>query len=161
MKKIISLLLLLPILSITGCSKLKSDTAIHSLMSKDDEVIELSPIELINLVEERYGMTVLFYTEHCSFCDRARDAIKEMAKKYDYAFFQIEINSQNGEYLLENFKVCDIGDLGYPSIRLFENAKLNYSNNSADILNYSSLRRVLVPQLIETETYYQDIKLPN
>jgi hypothetical protein len=50
MKKIISLLLLIPILSITGCSKLKSDTAIHSLMSKDDEVIELSPIELINLV---------------------------------------------------------------------------------------------------------------
>ena len=154
-------LLILPIISLTSCDKLKSETAIHSLMSKKHEVIELSAIEMMNMVNEGFGMTVLFYTEQCGFCRQAQDSIGKMAKNYNYAMFQVEINKQNEEYLNEHFTVSDIGGLGYPAMHLFDNGQLNYKINGSSLLSYSALKRVLIPELIETNLYYQEIKLPN
>ena len=154
-------LLILPVVSLTSCSKLKSETAIHSLMSKQHEVIELSAIEMMNMVKEGFGMTVLFYTEQCSYCEDAKTAIKTMAEKYNYAMFEVEINKQSEDYLREHFTVANIGEYGYPTLRLFDEGKLNYTIMGTDMLQYKSLRRQLIPQLIETDSYHQEIKLPN
>lgn len=161
MNKKLTLLLIFPVISLNGCSKLKGETAIHSLMSKNHEVIELSALEMMNMVNEGFGMTVLFYTEQCSYCEEAKTAIKTMAERYDYAMFEVEINKQSEDYLKEHFTVADIGEYGYPTVRLFDNGKLNYTIMGTDMLNYRSLRRQIIPQLIETDSYYQEIKLPN
>ncbi len=157
MKHKFTCLFFLSALAITSCSQLKSNTAIHSLMSKDRNVIELSVGEMANLVEHNYGVSILFYSLQCSYCDKARESLKEMAKKYDYALFQLEMNRQVEEYIQEDFKQVNLSLYHYPTLFLFENNELSYYIDNENLLNYSSLRRILIPQLFETETFYQDI----
>ena len=143
--------LLLTTIALTGCKSIKNESAYKAINNYEHQVIEINAQSLKYMIEQKMSFPVLLYTEQCSFCERAKNNVSKLSKELNYAFYQIEIYSQNKQYLVNELPSYFKMDDTYPSLCILNSGNISYKSKAVDVINYSPFKRIINAYHLESK----------
>ncbi len=152
-RKLIHTLLCVFATILSGCSSrvVKNENAHYAFSSYEHEALEINANTVKYMLDNDFSFSLFMYTEACSSCQKGKELIDEYVKKNPYQIYQIEMET-NAVNSLEKYSDVFKG-LSYPTLMCFNQGKLTYTITSKSFKNYTGLKKVLSPQMIETDIY--------
>ena len=153
MKKLLFTTLLISAITLSGCQKAKSETAIISLMSKAEDLHYVSAKTVEYMIKNDFNFNLLLYTENCSYCEMALESAREEQSRANIRIYALEMNKTSIDYLCDSLPSLFTRDDAYPEMRLFSEGKISYKIDYSPLQNYKSLHRVLFPQVYPSKLW--------
>ena len=136
-----------------SCGSMKNEGAINAMMSVDKEAIEIKSFSLSYLIDNNYSFPLLMYTRECSACDEAKINLSNYLKGKNICAYQIEMYSASIDYLNNRYPELFSKEKSYPNMLIFKEGKISYEFDNSTLLNYTSFKRVMNNQIIESSVY--------
>lgn len=153
MKKGLFSLLFCLIPLVAGCSSVKNENAIHTMMNDEIDVINLKADSVEYMINHKFSFVLLLYTSSCSYCSSAKDNLNKLKKEYNYALYQIEMFSASIEYLSEKLPSYFKMDDSYPFIYIINKGNISYKSNVNDLTNYAKMKKMINSYSRESSVY--------
>lgn len=147
MKKLFVPFLLIGCVSLVSCEKAKSKTAIFSMITSQEELLEVDAKTVEFMINNKYNFNLLMYTQSCSYCEKALESAQLEQNRYNLAIYALEMNQASIAYLTENLPSLFSKDDIYPAMYLFADGKISYKIDYNNLTSQKSLHRVLYPEL--------------
>lgn len=155
MKRLLTTIVLLASTCLTGCQKMKSETAIYSFMSvnSDEKVNKIDAPTVEYMVNNGFNFNLLLYTESCSYCEKALESVQEEQSRTNILIYKIEMDAVTIKYLSDALPTLFSIEDAYPAMYLFSEGKISYKIPYDKLTDYKTLHRVFYPQIKETKNY--------